>query len=142
MRLIRYILTVGLVLGMGSVNAMAEVVAVVSAKNPMTTLTRNQLSDIFLGKNNRFPDGGPAVPIDQDEASPRRAEFYSSIVGRTPAQLKVHWSKIIFTGRGSPPQQVGGDADVKKTLANNPAAIGYIDSSAVDASVRVVKIAP
>jgi len=123
---------------LGTGEAPAELVAVVSAKSPVTTLSRSQVADIFLGKASRFPDGGTAVPIDQVEDAAARDEFYLRVAGKSPAQLNAHWSKIIFTGRGQPPREVANGEAVKRLLIANPAAIGYIDRSRVDASVRVV----
>ena len=115
-----------------------EVVAVVSAKSPVTALNPNQVADIFLGKTSRFPDGTQAVPIDLAEESNARERFYASFTGKSPAQVKAHWAKIIFTGRGQPPRQASSSAEAKKLIAENPNAIGYIDSSLVDNSVRVL----
>ena len=116
-------------------------VAVVSAKSPVTSLNASQVADIFLGKTSRFPDGSQAVPIDQVEDSPARERFYAAFTGKSPAQVKAHWSKIIFTGRGQPPRQVSNSAEARKLVAANPNAIGYIDASLVDDSVRVLALA-
>src|SRR5580692_9895378 len=94
------LLSVGLALGLAVGAVSADVVAVVSSKSPVTTLSKNQVMDIFLGKRTSFPDGSSAVPIDQTEGSAVRDEFYSRIAGMSPAQVKAFWSKIIFTGRG------------------------------------------
>ena len=115
-----------------------DVVAVVSAKSPVTQLSPGQVADIFLGKSNRFPDGTQAMPIDLVEESPVRDRFYSQYTGKSAAQVKAHWSKIIFTGRGQPPRQAASPVEAKKLVADNPNAIGYIDPSLVDGSVRVV----
>ena len=115
-----------------------EVVPVVSAKSPLTALNSEQVADIFLGKTSRFPDGSSAVPIDQGEDSAARERFYSQYTGKSPAQVKAHWAKIIFTGRGQPPRQATSTAEAKKLIAENPNAIGYIDASQVDNSVRVL----
>jgi len=117
---------------------MADVVAVVSSKNPVTSLSKSQVADIFLGKAVRFPGGAPALPIDQEEGSPAREEFYAAFTGKSPAQIKSHWTKIIFTGRGQPPRAVSNSAEVRKLIAANPQAIGYIERSAVDGSVKVL----
>jgi ABC-type phosphate transport system substrate-binding protein len=119
-------------------SAQEEVVPVVSAKSSVTALNPNQVADIFLGKSTRFPDGSVAVPIDLAEESPLRERFYTVFTGKSPAQLKAHWSKIIFTGRGQPPRQVPGSAEAKKAVAENPNAIAYIDAKQVDSSVRVL----
>jgi ABC-type phosphate transport system substrate-binding protein len=115
-----------------------DVVAVVSAKSPVGSLTTSQVADIFLGKASRFPDGTPAVPIDQPEESPVRDRFYTLYTGKSPAQVKAIWSKLIFTGRGLPPAQAADTAHVKKMLAANPTAIGYIEANQLDSTVRLV----
>jgi ABC-type phosphate transport system substrate-binding protein len=125
-------------MSVSAVVAAADVVAVVSAKSPVTTLSKNQTVDIFLGKASRYPDGSQAVPIDQAEGSPARDEFYASYAGKSAAQVKAHWSKIIFTGRGQPPAEAANSAEVKKRIAANPNAIGYIEQSSVDGSVKVL----
>ena len=142
MRLAKSLAAASLLLSLNATSGMAEVVAVVSAKNAVTTLTRNQLNDIFLARTNRFPNGQQAVPVDQVEDSPARNEFYSNFVGKSPAQLKAHWSKIIFTGRGQPPKKVPSGNEVKKFLADNPNGIGYLDKNAVDGSVKIVTVIP
>ena len=115
-----------------------DVVPVVSAKSAVKALNPNQVADIFLGKTSRFPDGSLAVPIDHTEDSPARDRFYSQFTGKSASQVKAHWSKVIFTGRGQPPKQVNGSAEAKKAIADNPNAIGYIEQRLVDDSLRVI----
>ena len=118
----------------------ADEVAVVSAKSTVTTLSKSQVANIFLGKTSRFPDGRQAVPIDQSEGSPARDEFYACITGKSAAQMKAYWSKIIFTGRGQPPKAVPGSSEIKKIVVANPDAIGYIEPKLVDDTLRVVTV--
>ena len=116
----------------------ADVVAVISTRNPVTSMSKSQVADIFLGKTVRFPDGTRAEPIDQAEGSSARAEFYATFTGKSPAQIKSHWTKIIFTGRGQPPVAVSTSAEVRRLIAANPRAIGYIERGAVDSTVKVL----
>ena len=129
---------IGLALNLGSAVVNADVVAVVSAKSPVTTLSMSQVADIFFGRVSRFPNGLQAFPVDQAEGAAIRDEFYSKVVGKNAAQIKAYWSKIIFTGRGQPPPIVANNIEMKKRISENPAAIGYIDRALVDESVRVV----
>jgi ABC-type phosphate transport system substrate-binding protein len=129
---------VGLALSLAAAAARADVVAVVSAKSAVTTLSKSQVAGIFLGKATRFPNGVQAVPIDQADGSVARDEFYAKLAGKSAAQLRAYWSKIIFTGRGQPPPQVANSEEMKKRLMQNPAAIGYIESNRVDDTVKVV----
>jgi hypothetical protein len=118
--------------------ASADVVAVVSAKSGVRALTPTQVADIFLGRVSRFPNGLLAVPVDLRDGSPERDQFYVKVTGKTPAQVKAYWSKIIFTGRGQPPRAVSTGVDMRNFIAANDAAIGYIDTALLDDSVRAL----
>jgi ABC-type phosphate transport system substrate-binding protein len=129
---------IGLALSLAATPTLADVVAVVSAQSAVIVLSKSQLADIFLGRVTRFPNGVQAMPIDQADGSVVRDEFYVKLAGKSAAQLKAYWSKIIFTGRGQPPPAVADSDAIKRRLIANPAAIGYIESNRVDGSVRVV----
>lgn len=121
-----------------SCSAHAGVVVVVSSKSNVGSLTEAQVSQIFLAKSLSLPGGGAATPIDQEEGSATRNAFYSNVTGKDAAQMKAYWSQLMFTGKAQRPKKVSGDDAVKKAVAASPTAIGYIDESAVDATVKVV----
>jgi ABC-type phosphate transport system substrate-binding protein len=106
-----------------------EIVVIV---NPAAApISKEQLADLYLGRI------GAWTPIDQAPDSLIYAQFYKKVTGRDSAQVKAIWSRILFTGRGLPPKQFLDSAAVKKAVAANPKAVGYIEKSAVDASVKV-----
>ena len=127
-----------LTLSLTTISASADVVAVVSSTSAVTTLSNAQVADIFLGKVASFPNGTQAIPIDQAAGSSARDEFYAAYTGKSPAQVKTHWARIIFTGRGQPPEAISNDTALKKRIASDPRAIGYIERSALDSSVKVI----
>jgi ABC-type phosphate transport system substrate-binding protein len=120
--------------------ARAELVVIVSARSAVTTLRADQVADIFLGQIGNFPDGAEAIALDQSVGSPLRDSFYSKVASKTPALVKAYWTKMIFTGRGQPPRELPNSAAVRKQVADNPNLIGYIDRSALDASVKAVLV--
>lgn len=116
----------------------ADLFVIVSARSAVVALRADQVADIFLGQVGRFPDGGEAVALDQAVGSPQRNEFYARVAAKSPALVKAYWTKMIFTGRGQPPREAPDSAAVRKLVADNPALIGYIDKSSLDASVKPV----
>jgi hypothetical protein len=94
-------------------------------------ISKEQIADLYLGRS------GGLTPVDQPVGSAIYAEFYKKATGRDIAQVKALWSRILFTGRGLPPKQLPDSAAVKQAVAANPNAVGYIEKSAVDASVKV-----
>lgn len=127
-----------LLISLASSLVNAEISVIVSNNNPNTAIDQATVGKIFLGKTKSFPDGSQAVPIDQDDGAAARNTFNSTILGKSSSQLKSYWSRLIFTGKGTPPKQSGNDAAVKQLVANNPNIIGYVDSSVVDDTVKVV----
>ena len=121
-------------------NANAGVAVVVNPGNAMTEISVKDAQRLYLGKTSKFPGGGKAAVIDQSGGQAARAVFYDKVVGKTESQAKSYWSKQIFTGKGTPPEQIGGDAEVKAKVGANPQAIGYIDDSQVDGSVKSVLV--
>ena len=121
-----------------SAAAAGELVVIVSAKSTVGALKQEQVADIFLGQMSTFPGGVEAVALDQTIGSPARDEFYAKVAAKTRPLVKAHWTKMIFTGRGQPPREIGDSAAVRKKVAENPTLIGYIDKSALDPSVKAV----
>jgi ABC-type phosphate transport system substrate-binding protein len=121
-----------------AMSAKADVVVVVSARSSVKSLTAEQTAKIFLGKVATFPNGKIALPIDQPEGREVRDEFYAKVTHKNSSQLTAYWAKIIFTGNGRPPSLLSNNAAVRRAVAKNPNAIGYIDKKAVNRSVRVV----
>ncbi|MEO8315868.1 MAG: phosphate ABC transporter substrate-binding protein [Pseudomonadota bacterium] len=119
--------------------AAAEVVVVVSANSPITALSDNEIADVFLGKLTRLPGGTAVQPLDQAEGTAAREAFYMKFTGKSAAQLRAFWSKVIFTGRGRPPRTVANDAEVIRALRANPGAIGYVERASIDLSARILR---
>lgn len=115
-----------------AVPALAEVAVVVNPKAAEASMTKEQVAQFFLGKSTAM------TPIDQPEDAPVRAEFYKKVTDKDASQAKALWSKLVFTGKATMPKEVANSAAVKAAVAANPKAIGYIEKSAVDGSVKVI----
>jgi ABC-type phosphate transport system substrate-binding protein len=111
--------------------ASADVVVVVSAKSTETTMTAEQITQIYLGKSTKMK------PLDSGDG-PVRSQFYSKVAGKDEAQVRAIWSKLVFTGKAKPPTALPSSADVVKAVAADANALGYIDRAALDPSVKVV----
>ena len=113
--------------------AAAQAADLVVIANPAVAgLTKDQVADLYLGKNQSYN------PVDLAEASPLYAEFYKKATGRDVAQVKSTWSRIVFSGKGQAPKQLPDSAAVKKAVAADPKGVGYIEKSAVDGTVKTV----
>jgi hypothetical protein len=120
-----------LVLAMFAITQVRAEEIVVIVNRAAAPISKEQLADLYLAK------GGALIPIDQAADSAIYVEFYKKATGRDTAQVKAIWSRVLFTGRGIPPKQLPDSAAVKKAVAANPKAVGYIEKSALDTSVKL-----
>lgn len=122
---------------MFSASAFSGVAVIVHPSNN-AALNESEISRIFLGKMKSFPGGGQALPINQDEGAGARNNFETTVLKKSSSQIKAYWSKLVFTGKGTPPKNVGADGDVMSLVKSNPNIIGYVDESAVTDDVKVI----
>lgn len=125
-------------LALFSTQLKAEIAVIVHPSMDIAAMTQDNVQRIFQGKATRFENDKVANPINQSEGNAIRDEFITKVLDKTDGQYRAYWSRLIFTGKGAPPKDMGGDADVKKLVADNPNMIGYIDVMSVDDSVKVV----
>jgi ABC-type phosphate transport system substrate-binding protein len=109
-----------------------EIVVITNTANQASRMFSEQAAQFFLGKSNQF------TPVDQGKESPIRRDFYQKLSGKSLSQVEGIWAKIEFSGKGSMPKAYPNDAAVKKAVAADPTAIGYIDKAAVDDTVKVL----
>lgn len=122
--------------------AAAGLAVIVNPRNPVASLTADQVTQIFLGKSSSFPGGGAATPLNLPEGVALRDEFHFKVTDKNPGQVKAYWAKQLFSGKSSPPRELDSVAEVMKAVASDRAAIGYIDDGALDGSVKSVLTVP
>jgi hypothetical protein len=113
-----------------SIASAGDVVVVMAAG--ATPPTKDQIANVYLGRSTELK------PLDLPESNAARQYFYKKATDRDAAQVKAVWSRITFTGQGKPPKELADAAAVKKAVAADPKAIGYILKSDVDSTVKVI----
>lgn len=113
--------------------AQAEVSVITHPSNG-NSLTKTDITAIFLGKKKTFPDGSSAVALVLNDAT--TDEFNTKLLGKSSSQLKSYWSKLVFTGKANPPKPVS-PATMLELIKGNPNMIGFVDSSSVSDGVSV-----
>jgi ABC-type phosphate transport system substrate-binding protein len=112
--------------------------AVIVNKDNASPVDKEMIARIYSGDLKSWTDGAPVMPIDLPESNPARVSFSTELLGKTVANLKALWAQMIFSGKALPPRQVATDDDVKKLVAGNKGAIGYITPTSVDNSIKVL----
>ncbi|MGD9591270.1 MAG: hypothetical protein AB7V32_01985, partial [Candidatus Berkiella sp.] len=121
-----------------SVKCFADLVVIANKDLPVSSLSRDEIYRIYLGKTKFLGNGVKVIPVDQATGSASREKFYSTVIKKSDPEIKSYWSRVIFTGQGNPPIQESDDTAVKDLVAKNPNCLGYVDKSVVDNSVKVL----
>ena len=113
-------------------------VVIVNNHNHSDSLSSDLVSDIYLGRTKRFPTGEPAKPLDLPKDLSITNDFYTKVVKKSPAQLRAHWSRLVFTGKGRPPERLSDELEMKSVVSENNHSIGYVYEKTADEAVKVI----
>jgi hypothetical protein len=102
-----------------------------------TPLTPDEVASIYLKKRRFWPDGEEIVPVNLEPGSVLRESFSRRVLGSDSGRLAAYWNQQYFQGV-FPPVTLSSFAAVKRYVAAERNAIGYIEASEVDESVGVV----
>lgn len=112
----------------------APLLVVVSEDSTIRALTRQELADIYLDRNTARSTFD-AVPLDRAEDALR--DRYYLALGLTPATVRSHWAKRVFTGRGRPPPTVSA-AELGTALSQQKNTLVYVDAAERPRNTRVI----
>ena len=127
-----------LLLALTATAAGAEDIAViVHQQRDGVTLSRDALAQIYLRQRGFWPGGDAIVPINREAGSAIRDHFSRRVLGRSAGQLRAYWNRRYFQGV-LPPPTLASDEAVRRYVADEPRAIGYVSAATVDGSVRVL----
>jgi hypothetical protein len=119
-----------------AVPVRADIVVVVNKANTQA-IDMIYVTKMYAGTTLTWSDGSAITLLDQrDDAV--RTEFAKAI-GKTVGNLKAVWTNLMFSGKAVPPKVMSSDAEVKAAVSADKAAIGYINASSIDETVKVIK---
>jgi len=113
---------------------------IVNKANSTSTLSKKQVSNLFLKKAKKWPDGSKAAAIDLKGNNPTRKVFSTEVHGKSTNAVKSYWQQAVFSGKGTPPVEKSSDADVINFVKQNSGAIGYVASGTNTSEVKTITI--
>jgi ABC-type phosphate transport system substrate-binding protein len=109
-------------------------------ENPVSSVHKDFVTDVFLKRITRWSDGEMARPVDQRAASNVRNGFSESVLRRSVAAVKRYWQQRIFSGRDLPPPELDDDEAVVRYVLKHRGAIGYVSTSAKIDRAKAVSV--
>jgi ABC-type phosphate transport system substrate-binding protein len=124
-------------LAIGSTSTLsAEETVLVNGASTVAGISEDDLKDYYLGKKASWPDGSKVtVVVLKDGAS---HESLMKKLGKSTSQFSTGWKKLVFTGKGSMPEQVGSEDELVAFVAKTPGSIGYADAGKVKDGVKAI----
>jgi len=133
----------GVILAVGGVASGEDVgfKIIVNSSNPIESIARSELSNIFLKQETSWPDGQVVLPVDQKESSQVRADFCRVILRRPVAAVKSFWQKQIFSGSAVPPVEKNSSEEVVGYVNAFHGAVGYVGpTTSLSSGVKVIRL--
>jgi ABC-type phosphate transport system substrate-binding protein len=116
---------------------------IVHRSNPVASISRQQLSAMYMKKVRQWPDRTEIIPLDQSPSSRVRERFSDSVHGKSVAYVTRYWHRIIFSGRGLPPVELSSSSAVVEFVSENRGAIGYVSANVkLGDGVKVILVRP
>jgi ABC-type phosphate transport system substrate-binding protein len=114
---------------------------VVNEANPVSSLSRAEVSELFLKKTTSWPDGTVVLPVDQFEDSEARQVLNREVHHKSGKAVRAYWQQRVFSGRDVPPPEKDTDASVIAFVRRNRGAIGYVTTAGAVSGVKIVAVA-
>jgi ABC-type phosphate transport system substrate-binding protein len=135
-------LIVALLTGVASADERPETLAIiVSKKSGLDSVSSSELVKIFKAEKRKDPAGFKYIVIMREPGSRERSTVLSQIFRMSEDEYSRYFLQAVFTGAvPSAPRQVNSAAAVKRFIADNPGAIGYVRASDQDESVKTLRV--
>jgi ABC-type phosphate transport system substrate-binding protein len=122
------------------VAAEGAMVVIVHPHNRALTLTDKFVSEVYLKRVTRWPDGEAVAPVDLTASSPVRAQFARAVLKRPLTAVRMYFQQMVFSGRGLPPPELDSEAAVVRYVARHRGGLGYVSAGTDVQSVKVVAL--
>jgi len=118
-----------------------ELFIIASPQVPESTITVEQLADIFTLTKTSWDKNTRVVPVNREASSEERKKFSEQVFNLPPQELGEYWNKLRFQGK-QPPVIQTSDQAVLSFVRSVPGAIGYINAKQKPKGVKILMQIP
>ena len=113
----------------------------VNRSNPVENLSFAELRKVFLGEQNHWSDGRRITLVMLESGKPERQVVLNLIYRMEDKDFNAYFLHHVFTGDiHAAPTTLATPTEVLKFVSNVQGAIGYLRTTAVDESVKIVRV--
>jgi len=123
-----------------AISANQQIVVVVPSTSKVTTLSKSEVIDLFMGRFSETNKGQALVPLDYKAESELKGDFYQTLVNRSLRQVNSYWSRLLFSGRARAPIQVSSIDNLDDLFKDNQNYVAYVPMNAVSKEMKIVLV--
>ena len=119
----------------------ADVAIIVNPKNPVNGLSFRELRALFELQQQFWKNGKRVSLVTQKAGLPEKQLVLNKVYRRSEESLNRYWMNRMFNAEiYTIPKPRASNNAVKQVISRLPNGIGFISLSAVDSSVKVLRI--
>lgn len=126
---------------LGASASADELLVIAHPSVPVSSLSFDALSAIYLLKTPEWRGGDMIVPVNREAQSAERIQFSATVLRQSPNALAAFWNQMHFKGK-VPPIVQESDLAVLAFVQKVPGAVGYISASVAPKNVKVLARVP
>ena len=139
-RLLRLLAAVTVV-GSAAAAGAAELAIVVNPQNPVAELSARELREVLLMERQHWRGGLRIYLLLPESGTPEKDLLLQQALRMTEDQLRRHYLAKLYGGEiPAFPGTAASAAAARRVVAHAPNALAVVDSSAVDPTLKVVRI--
>ena len=117
-----------------------EIVLISNTDTPVSTLSRDEIKRIFLGKQRTLRDGKVKISFAIQQKTEASRLFLKEYVQKNAYQYSIYWKKRVFAGKGKAPQSFTSDQEVVAFVSETPGAVGYVSMGTDIGDTKIVQV--
>lgn len=117
--------------------AAADPVPVVIGHAGVPRLDAATVARLYTGRTIALA-GQPVTVVNAAPGSALRQRFLAVYLQQDEERYRAYWTVRRHVGKGAPPRELAGSAEVIDWVQANPGGIGYIDASELRPGLNVV----
>jgi len=102
-----------------------DMTIVANAGMSIPSLSKREISDIFLGRRKQWDDG-TTIKLALLKSSIEQDRFLNTYTGRSMSQYWAHWRNILFSGSGIMPKVFSTEQELLAYVASEKGALGHV----------------
>ncbi len=114
---------------------------IVNKANSVSKTSRSFIRNIFLGNTVTWQSNIKVQIVDYPSELLLRRAFSEDYLSLTPMKVTMIWIKVSLSGKSAPPKILRTEEDVKRFIADNEGAIGYVSNAKeLPPNVKIIEV--